>query len=151
MKNNISFDTYLFISPKQFTIYVSSISDFKKIYEQKMFLELDSKQINFFKLENFLNENIFKIEKVLKNFIKKIIVIIDFDVFFPIQISVKKKNHGDLINLKSLSPLLNEAKDCCKKTIGEKKIIHMIIDSYQINDKHSSDLPKNLKCNNFLF
>ena len=31
------------------------------------------------------------------------------------------------INLKNLNYLLNEAKDCCKKTIGNKKIIHMII------------------------
>ena len=41
-----------------------------------------------------------------------------------------------------------EAKDSCKKTIEEKKIIHMIIENYKIDNKNYSFLP-NGNCNNF--
>ena len=47
--------------------------------------------INYKELDNFLNDNIFKIEKILDNFIKKIVVIIDLDNFFFIELSIKKK------------------------------------------------------------
>ena len=34
-------------------------------------------------------------------------------------------------------------KNVCKKTIDQKKIIHMIINNYQIDNKNYSSLPKN--------
>ena len=45
--------------------------------------------------------------------------------------------------------LLNEARDCCKKTVGERKTIHMIIKSYTINDINYSYFPKDQNCNSF--
>jgi hypothetical protein len=55
-----------------------------------------------------------------------------------------------ILIFKNLNYLLNEAKDHCKKTIKKKKIIHMLIDNYQIDDKNYSFLPENLKCKIFL-
>ena len=69
--------------------------------------------------------------------------------FFSVKISVKKNNHNDYINLKSLNHLLYEAKESCKKTIDQKKIIHMIINNFQIDDKSYSLLPKDIKCQNY--
>ena len=66
-----------------------------------------------------------------------------------VKISVKKNNHNDYINLKSLNHLLYEAKESCKKTIDQKKIIHMIINNFQIDDKSYSLLPKDIKCQNY--
>ena len=44
---------------------------------------------------------------------------------------------------------LNEAKDLCSKNIGEKKIVHFIIENYVIDEKHFSKFPNNIKCKNF--
>ena len=41
---------------------------------------------------------------------------------------------------------LNDAKDQCKKTIEKKKIIHMIIENYRIDNNNYSYFPEKLKC-----
>ena len=53
------------------------------------------------------------------------------------------------MSTKNLQYSLNEARDLCKKTFEKKRIIHMLIENYLIDDKFYSSLPKNLKCNNF--
>ena len=44
---------------------------------------------------------------------------------------------------------LNEIKDSCKKTLEDKKIIHMIIQKFIIDNNEYLTLPKDLKCDNF--
>ena len=146
MENNIDFETYLFISPKKLIISVNSESN-KKIYEEELKVDQDLDQLDYKKLDYFLNENIFKIEKYLKDFVKKIFVIIDLNQFFTVKISVKKNSYENYLYSKNLNYLLNEAKDCCKETIDKMKIIHMVIENYQINDKSHSSLPKNFEEN----
>jgi len=100
-------------------------------------------------LNDFLDNNIFKIEKILKNFVKNMYLIIDFNNFFSVKISIKKDNFGNQLSFNSLSHTLNEAKDLCRNTLDKKKIIHLIIENYVIDEKHFLKLPKNLKCRNF--
>ena len=145
MNDTEIFKTFLLINPKYFKISVQNRSNSKIIYEQKKIINDDSNDINFKKLKDFLEENIFKIEKVLENFIKDIILIIDFDIFFKVQISVKKNSTKNLTNSNDLSYLLNETKDLCSETINGKKIVHMLIDNYQVDKKDYSELPKDLK------
>ena len=145
MDDTKNFETFLFINPKYSKISVYQKSDSKIIYEQSFFFNNDLLNINFDKLKDFLEENIFKIEKVLENFIKDIILIIDFDIFFKVQISVKKNSTKNLSNSNDLSYLLNETKDLCSETINGNKIIHMLIDNYQVDKKDYSELPKDLK------
>jgi len=148
MNNNLNYEPYLFISSKKFTISV--VADLnKEIYYAEMPNEINTNQINFERLDYFLSDNIFKIEKKLKNFIKKISIILDLDIFFPIEISVKKNNYDSLVNLKNLHHLLYEIKDDCKKTIDDKKLIHMTIVNYKIDNIDYPFLPEDLKCNNF--
>ncbi|MBD1174963.1 hypothetical protein IDH32_06310 [Pelagibacterales bacterium SAG-MED01] len=142
-----TFEAFLIINPKYYKISVHNSSDSKIIYEQKKIINNDLSDINFSKLKDFLEENIFKIEKVLGNFIKDIILIIDFDIFFKVQISVKKNNTTNKANSNDLNYLLNETKDLCKETMNGKKIVHMLIDNYQIDNKNYSNLPKDIKYN----
>ena len=93
-----------------------------------------------------MNQNIFKIEKKIGNFIKKILIVTDLEDFLTVEVSIKKKINDNLVDLKYL---LNEAKDSCKNTIDERRIIHMIINSYCIDDIIYSSLPKDFKCKNF--
>ena len=45
--------------------------------------------------------------------------------------------------------ILNEARDYCSNTLENKRLIHVLIDDYFIDDKRYSDLPVNLRCNNY--
>ena len=150
MDDNLNFETYLFLSSKKYVISV--YSEFKKkVYEKEMFLDSNSKDLDLDleKLDNFLNENIFKIEKVLRNFVKNIFIIIDCEEFFITKISLKKNNYGEQITTKNLNHVLNEAKDQCSNTLNNQKIIHILIDCYFVDDKKFLNLPQNLKCNYF--
>jgi hypothetical protein len=148
MDNDLNFETFLFVSEKKLIIYVNSKAD-QQIYKKELILEETSTELNFDILDYFLNENIFKIEKLLKNFVKNIYVIIDCEEFFSIDISLKKKNYGEFITTQNLNYILNEARDQCSSTLVDKKIIHILIDKYLIDDKQFSNLPQNLKCNHF--
>ena len=140
--------TYLYISPSKFIITVyTSLS--KRVYYEELTIKDQSDNKNFEKLDQFLNHNIFKIEKKLKSFVEKIDIILDLDIFFPVEISIKNNNYKDYIDLKNLNYLLYEAKEVCKKTIDQKKIIHMIINNYQIDNKIYSSLPDNIKCSSY--
>ena len=149
MTIDFQFETFLLVSPNKFSILVIRESDLKKIYHEEAELSNSSNQINFFELNNFLDENIFKIEKILKNFIKNIYLIIDCNNFFHMKISLKKDNFGNFITNENLTYMLNEAKDLCRKTLEKKKIIHLIIENYIIDKKNFSYFPKELKCKNF--
>ena len=100
-------------------------------------------------IDKFLSQNIFSIEKILNRFIKKINIILVTEDFFPFEISLKDYNYGKLISQKNVTHLLNKAKDQCKKTIQNKKIIHMLIENYLIDNNNYSFLPNEIKCNFF--
>ena len=149
MSSDIQFETFLLVSYKKFSILVIKTSNLQKIYQEEVQFSNDSNQINLDELNFFLDNNIFKIEKILKNFVKNIYLIINFNNFFPVKISLKKNNFGNKLSLNNLSNTLNEAKDLCSKTLGKKKIVHFIIENYVIDEKHFSYLPKNINCKNF--
>ena len=148
MNEDLNFETYLFISPKKFIISVLTDAN-KKIFEKKLIIDNDEKILIFDKLDIFLNENIFELEKKLKYFVKKIIVVIDLDEFLPIEISIKKNNYENVINLSGLNHILNEVKDYCKESIGERRIVHMLISNYKIDNKDFSSLPFDIYCKSF--
>ena len=148
MDKDVTYETFLYLSNKKFILCV--IQDESKIvYEERKFIENDTNSIEFKKLSIFLDNNIFKIEKRIKDFIKDIYLILDVKDLFPIQVSTKNSNNGDLLTIPSLAYSLNEAKEQCFKTANKEKIIHMIIDNYQVDNKNYSSFPKNVRCNNF--
>ena len=148
MDKDVTYETFLYLSNKKFILCV--IQDESKIvYEERKFIENDTNSIEFKKLSIFLDNNIFKIEKRIKDYIKDIYLILDVKDLFPIQVSTKNSNNGDLLTIPSLAYSLNEAKEQCFKTANKEKIIHMIIDNYQVDNKNYSSFPKNIRCNNF--
>ena len=149
MNNNFNFQSFLFISPKKIIISVNDEFTFEELYKKENIIKNDINEISFEYINKFLDENILKIEKKLNSFIEKIILIVDSDDFIPIEISVKKQNHNQLLTQESLTYSLNEAKDECKKNFEEKKIVHMLIKNYIIDNNKYSSLPKSKICNNF--
>ena len=149
MDNELNFETYLFINNKKLIICVIQNTTRKIIYKEQMILDDSFDELKFKRLNDFLNKNIFKVEKILKNFIKNIFIILDSKEFFPIEISIRKDNNGHLINSKTLSYPLNDLKNLCQLNYQDKKIIHMLIENYKIDNKNYSFLPDNLNCDNF--
>ena len=90
MKNNFEYETFIFISSSKLSIKVNSNLN-KMIYEKNFMISENNHDLIFKKLDSFLMENIFEVEKKIQSFIKKTYVILDLEIFFPIRISIKKK------------------------------------------------------------
>ena len=149
MTNKVDFQTYLYLNHYQFIIYVAEILTNKKIYSEKLEIEENSTELKFSKLDEFLNSNIFKIEKKLNNFIKDIYVILDSKEFHSIKLSIKKDNYGNSINSATLIHPLNDLKNLCQSNLQNEKIIHFLIEKYVIDNKFYTILPENVNCNIF--
>ena len=149
MENNSNFEVFLFFSTEKIILSVNRKTDFKLIFKDELSFENNSTQLNFNKLYLFLNDNIFKVEKILGNFIEKINVIIETRDFFNLQISMKKYDYNKNIDIDIILYLIKSAKYQCEKTIQNMRIIHILIDNYFIDNVHFPELPLNQKCENF--
>ena len=149
MSNEHSFETYLFISQKKFIICVINNISLETIYSEQILLEDNYNDLTFKRLNEFIENNIFKIEKILNNFVKNVYIILDSEEFFSVKLSIKKNNNGNHIDSNSLIHPLNDLKNSCQTNFNEKKIIHMLIENYLVDNKSYSSLPLNKKCNFF--
>ena len=149
MTKKIDFYTYLYLNHNQFIIYVTEISTNEKIYSEKLIIKENSTEIKFTKLDEFLDSNIFRIEKKLNSFVKDIYVILDSNEFHSIKLSIKKDNNGNLLNSEALVHPLNDLKNLCQSNLQNKKIIHFLIERYVIDNKFYITLPENVNCNIF--
>lgn len=149
MDDELDFQNYLFLSPKSLKIKILRKQDFKDLYFNETYIDINSNNSNFELVDLFLEKNIFQIEKKTNKFIENINLIIDSGEFFTVNISIKKDNHGEILKKLDLSHLLNKAKHECKKTIDFRRITHMLIDNYYIDKKNYPSFPENLRCNFF--
>jgi len=90
MIEETDFETFLYISKNKYQIFVYDKYNLKNLYESQLKIN-DDIDLNF--LSKFLDENIYKIEKIVSNFIRDIILIIEDDKIFNTNISIKKKNY----------------------------------------------------------
>tara|TARA_Y100000766_G_scaffold231071_1_gene205099 strand:+ start:967 stop:1590 length:624 start_codon:yes stop_codon:yes gene_type:complete len=115
------------------------------LYKEELNFEENVQDLVLKNLSKFLDENIFKVEKLLGNFINNIFVIIDVDKIFNIDVSLKKKNYDELIKFKTLESLLVEAKDLFNENHKDSKIMHMIINKYIIDGESYLNFVSDLK------
>ena len=120
MDENLKYETYLSIGKKKIIISVITEKN-DKIYEDEINLNNQKITQSLDQLDEFLNNNIFKIEKKIKDFVKKIFVVVDSQDLLNVQVSIKEKNYEHSVTKKSLNYLLYEAKESCKKTLDQKK------------------------------
>ena len=88
MIENSDFETFLYISKSKYQIFVYDKNNLKNLYNEEV---ESSDEIELNILSQFLDDNIYKIEKMIKNFIRNIILIIEDDNILDIGISLKKK------------------------------------------------------------
>ena len=148
MVNNLENKIFLFLGTNKFTIVaINSNNEF--VYKGETFTNNQNNQIELDFLDNFLNQNIFKIEKKLKEFVKNIFLIIDHQNISQIRLSIKNKFDNIIINSNSVHKLLLDAKSCCKKTLEDSDILHMKIDKFYVDGTYFKTLPEEKNCKNF--
>ena len=139
MTEEVSFQVYLSISHKKFEIYLLDKKNLKNIYKQHLYFENEIDKIDYNLLSTFLDKNIFKIEKLIGNFLKSIIVIIENKQILNFSLGIKKQNYGEKINKNYLESSLTELKDLFKENYPNNKIIHFVLNRYLIDRvEHSS-------------
>ena len=126
------FKTFLSISSNKFGIYLIETKNQKVLYEKDITVENGYSATDFNNLDKFLKENIFKIEKLIKEFVKNIFLIIDHEKIINHVIGIKKKN----LNTKYLTNVLTEAKDLFNKNYNDHKIMHIIINKILIDGNY---------------
>ena len=143
MIEDLDFETYLYISKDKFQIFVLNKKKLKNLYSQELKIEhqFDFKDLDI--LLNFLDKNIYKIEKLIGNFIKNIILIVENEKNLKINMGIKKSYETSL-KQKSFSSNLTELKDLFKKNYQDQTIMHMCIINYIIDGKRYSSFDTKL-------
>jgi len=140
MIEDTEFETFLYISKNKYQIFVYDKNNLKNLYNEEIKND-DEIELNI--LSKFLDDNIYKIEKMIKNFVKNIILIIEDDKVLNIGISLKKKNYENNIDQKQLENSLVEVKDIFKENYQDLIIMHMIIvekeNNFLLNNANNND------------
>ena len=144
------FEIYLYISPSEFGIYLLNTRELKNLYENKHNFKKENNKINLIILNEFLEDNIFKIEKLIGRFVKNIYLIIENDQIMKINLCVQKKNYEQYFNKGNLQNLLIEAKDLFKESYQQYKIMHMVINKFIIDGNYYSKFSSDLKSKEFI-
>ena len=137
MTQKTDFEIFLCISRNKYQISVYDKDNLKNLYNAEI---KTNDEIELDNLSNFLDENIYKIEKMLNNFISDIILIIEDDKVLEVGVSIKKKNYKKDIDQKHLENSLVEVKDVFRENYKDQIIMHMII---AYNDKNENNLQLN--------
>ena len=140
MIENSDFETFLYISKSKYQICVYDKNNLKNLYSEEIGY---SDEIELNTLSKFLDDNIYKIEKKIKNFIRNIILIVEDDKILEIGISLKKKNYEKNENQKQLENSLVEVKDIFKENYQDLLIMHMVIvekeNNFLLNNANNND------------
>jgi len=140
MNKEIDFETYLIISYGKFEIFLLDNKNYKNIYQEEFKFRDISEKLDFNLLNIFLENNIFKIEKLAGNFVNNINIVIENKSILTSNMCIKKKNYTGEITSAILESMLADIKDVFKENYNQYKLIHMIIDKYMIDGVSYSSL-----------
>ena len=130
MIEETDFETFLCLSKKQYVIFVNDKKTLRNLYKEEIKIvdEIHPDDLSY--LSKFLDQNIYRIEKLVGNFIKDITLIIENDKILNIDIGIKKKNYTKFSNQNYLKNDLTEVKDLFKVSYQSQVIMHMLIINY---------------------
>ncbi len=135
MNKKQDFEYYLSISKNKFGIYLLDTKNYENLYKKELVTNENSNINDFNILKKFLDENVFKIEKLSGKFVENIFLIFEDKKIFNLEMGIKKKNYSSSITKEYLENSLVEAKDLFRKNYPNQEIMHMIIKKYFVNDK----------------
>ena len=127
MIEEINFETFLYVSKNRYVIFVDDKKNLKNLYKKELKINDQINIDNLSYLSKFLDENVYRIEKLVGNFIKNITLIIENDKILNIDIGIKKKNSKQFLNQNYLKNDLTEVKDLFKENYQDQIIMHMVV------------------------
>jgi len=131
MIKDTDFEIFLYVSKDKYQIFVYDKNNSMNLYIDEI---KNDDQIELNILSKFIDKNIYKIEKMIKKFIRNIILIIENDKVLKVSISLKKKNYEKNIDQKYLETSLVEVKDIFRENYKDQIIMHMIVVENDAND-----------------
>ena len=144
MTEDLEIETYLHITPNSIGIYLFDIKSQKNLYKELKNLNNRNGMIDLNNLNIILEKNIFKIEKLIGKFIKKITLIIDDNLILNIDFGIKKKNYNKTVSRKNLENLLVDAKDLFKENFKNFKILHILLTKYLVDGNRYNSFEENV-------
>lgn len=150
MNDELDIETYLFISQSEFKIYLFDKKNLINIYKKEIKYINKTDFINLHELDQFLEHNIFKIEKLAGSFIKKIFLIIDNNKIKELSFGIKKKNYEKKINKNFVENILIDAKDLFRENYQNDNIMHILISRYLDNENSHFTLNEDLLVTSFV-
>ena len=140
MIEETDFETFLYISKNKYNISVLNKKKLENIYTKDQNFITESSTDDLENLTKFLDDNIYKIEKILGYFIKNINLIVKNDKNFNVEIGFKEKIYEKSEYKKNLENNLIEIKDLFKENYQDQTIMHMLINSYIVNGERRLSL-----------
>ena len=148
---NNKLENRFFLLIKKHKILFTAFDPIKgSILKKEMFIEDYTINKIYYLLEKFLENNIFVIEKDLKNFIKKIYIIFESDSLLMAESSIKHNFKKSNFNHSQIKDTLTDIRNQFNKYSPGYEIIHMIIDKYIINGAVHKDLPQDIDSENLI-
>ena len=148
MSNELDFETYLNISPNKIGIYLFDKNKLVNLYFKEQNFQNNNNLTDFNFLNKFLENNIFKIEKLIGRFIENITLILDNENILTLEIGLTKKNYEKILTKKFLENSLTELKDLINKNYQDYKIMHMHIINYLFDRRYFSEFEDGVICKN---
>ena len=143
MIEETDFETFLYISEYKYNISVLNKKKLENLYSKDQNFNTNFSLDNLENLTRFLDDNIFKIEKLVGYFIKNITLIIENDKNLHVDMGFKEKTYEKSIYKKNLKNNLIEIKDLFKENYQNQTIMHMLISSYVVNGIRNSSYASN--------
>ena len=142
MTEETDFETYLYLSSDKFKIFLFDKKNIKNLFQETITIENNFNFIDFTELTNFLDKNIFKIEKLIGTFIKNIFLIVDNKDNFTIKLSNKKKIENK-VSKESLTNTLIKLKNLINENYKNQTIIHILTNNQLVDDNIETSLIEN--------
>ena len=136
MIEKLDTETYLCVLPNEFRIYLFDKKKLKNLYKKEIKFNDENKALDLNELDIFLEDNIFKIEKLAGYFIKEIFLIIENEYISKLNFGIRKKNYEKNINKKFLETIITDAKDLFRENYNYQNIMHILIIRYLENDNY---------------
>jgi hypothetical protein len=111
------------------------------LFNKEILLDSLSLDENFRTLKNFLEKNIIDIEKKLKNYIKDINLIVDYDSFLTIEMSSTHNFKNYIDQSDNISNFLLSIKNNLTKNMADYDLTHMMINKFIVDGKDYYSIP----------
>ena len=142
MTEETDFETYLYLSNDKFKIFLFDKKNIKNLFQETIVLENDFDFIEFTELKEFLDKNVFKIEKLTGVFIKNIFLIVDNENNLVIKLSNKKRLENRT-NKESLENIIVKLKNLIYENYKNHTIMHILTNNQLVYDNIEISLIEN--------